>query len=101
MNSTLDKLVGAARHMVDAFIDRLPALVLAIAVFVLFSQLAARLIRKAASKHRQNLALVFARLIDARVWRSLAHLKPFLSAHDRISVTTKWSAKFLSPITSN
>jgi small conductance mechanosensitive channel len=65
MNSTLDKLVGAARHMVDAFIDRLPALVLAIAVFVVFygfSHLAARLIRKAASKRHQNLALVFARL---------------------------------------
>jgi small conductance mechanosensitive channel len=65
MNSTTDRLWEAARHMIDAFISRLPSLVLAVAVFMVFyglSRLAARAIREAVSKRRQNLALVFARL---------------------------------------
>ncbi len=65
MLSTPGKLLEAARHMFDAFIDRLPALVLAIVVFIMFyglSHVAARLIREAVTKRRQNLALVFARL---------------------------------------
>ena len=65
MQSTLTKLLEAARHMVDTFIDRLPSLILAIAVFIAFyalSRFAARVIREAVLKRRQNLALVFARL---------------------------------------
>jgi small conductance mechanosensitive channel len=65
MQSTVSKLLEAARHMIDNFVGRLPALALSIAVFIAFyalSHLAARLIREAVSKRRQNLALVFARL---------------------------------------
>jgi small conductance mechanosensitive channel len=65
MTSTIDKLWQAATHMLDTFIGRMPALLLAVVVFVLFyflSHLAARAIRKAVSRHRENLAVVFARL---------------------------------------
>ena len=65
MQSTAGRLLEAARHMIDTFIGRLPALVLAIVVFIVFyglSHVAARLIREAVSKRRQNLAVVFARL---------------------------------------
>jgi hypothetical protein len=33
MNSTVNKLVVAAQHMVDGFIDRLPDLILAVVAF--------------------------------------------------------------------
>jgi small conductance mechanosensitive channel len=65
MNSTLDKLWEATRQMTDRFVDRLPPLILAIAVFIAFyglSHLVARAIERAVSKRRQNLAIVFARL---------------------------------------
>ena len=51
--------------MIDTFISRLPALLLAVVVFVVFyflSGLVARGIRRTVSEHRQNLGLVFARL---------------------------------------
>jgi small conductance mechanosensitive channel len=65
MNSTLPKLWEATRHMANSFLDRLPALILSIVVFIAFyglSHIAARAIEQAVSKRRQNLALVFARL---------------------------------------
>jgi small conductance mechanosensitive channel len=65
MHSTVGKLLEAARHMVDTFVGRLPALILAIVVFTAFyglSHFAARAIEQAVSKRRRNLALVFARL---------------------------------------
>ena len=65
MNSTLYKFLQAARTIVDHAIERLPALILAIVVFIFFyalSHLAARAIRTAVAKRRQNLALVFSRL---------------------------------------
>lgn len=65
MHSTMDKFWDAARHMLDAFVGRLPSLALAIAVFFLFyaaSSPAASAIQRAVSTRRQNLALVFARL---------------------------------------
>lgn len=52
--------------MVEGFVDRLPALAVAVAVFILFyylSLIVDRVIRKAIPKHRQNLGVVFARLI--------------------------------------
>lgn len=51
--------------MVDTFIDRLPALLLAFLVFLAFyslSHLVARVIRESLAKRRQNLALVFSRI---------------------------------------
>jgi small conductance mechanosensitive channel len=63
--NTINKLVEAARHMLDTFVGRLPALVLAIGVFLAFYSLshpAARAIQQAVLKRRQNLGLVLARL---------------------------------------
>jgi small conductance mechanosensitive channel len=51
--------------MIDTFIGRLPALLLAVIVFLLFyflSGLVARGIRRTVTEQRQNLGLVFARL---------------------------------------
>jgi small conductance mechanosensitive channel len=65
MNLTLDKLWEATRQMADRFVDRLPALILAIAVFIAFyalSRVVAGAIQQAVLKRRHNLALVFARL---------------------------------------
>jgi hypothetical protein len=65
MHSTVGKLFEATRHLLDIFVGRLPALILAIVVFIPFyglSHFAARAIQQAVSKRRQNLALVFARL---------------------------------------
>lgn len=65
MQPSANKLWEAVRHLIDGFIDRLPALVLAICIFFVFygaSRLVARAIQQAVSKHRQNLALLFARL---------------------------------------
>jgi hypothetical protein len=65
MHSTVGKLLEAARHLLDTFVGRLPALILAIVVFIAFyglSHFATRAIQQAVSERRQNLALVFARL---------------------------------------
>jgi small conductance mechanosensitive channel len=65
MHSTAEKLLQAVQHMVDGFISRLPALLLGIAVFLIFyfvSGFVGRAIRRTVTKRRQNLALVFARL---------------------------------------
>src|SRR5438105_8624699 len=67
MESTITKFWQAARHMIDTFIDRLPALVVAIVVFVGFyflSFFVARIIHRILGKHRQNLGAVFARLFS-------------------------------------
>jgi small-conductance mechanosensitive channel len=67
MNSTLGKLWQAGRHMIDSVISRLPALIVGILAFLLFyafSFLAARFVARAVSRRRQNLAVVFARLIQ-------------------------------------
>src|SRR5436853_358321 len=53
--------------MVDSVVDRLPALIVGILAFVLFyvlSFLAPRFVARAVSSRRQNLAVVFARLIQ-------------------------------------
>lgn len=65
MNVTFQKFWEAARHMLETFIGRLPALVLAVLVFFVFylvSRFAARTIRRAGSRSRQNLAVIFSRL---------------------------------------
>ena len=52
--------------MIAGFIDRIPSLIVAIVVFLAFyglSHLAAHFIQRAVSKRRENVALVFARLI--------------------------------------
>jgi small conductance mechanosensitive channel len=66
MNSTVDKFWQAEQHMVGTFIDRLPAFAVGVIVFLLFYGLSAivdRVIRKSVPRHRQNLGVVFARLV--------------------------------------
>jgi len=56
--------------MIDSIMARLPSLVVAIAVFVLFyilSIFVGRIIRSATRAHRQNLGMAFARLIGAGI----------------------------------
>lgn len=65
MNSTVEKFWQAEHHLADTFIDRLPAFAVAVVVFILFyglSLVVARVIRKSIPEHRENLAVVFARL---------------------------------------
>ncbi len=60
----------SAQRMGDTFFDRLPSLVLAAIVFIMFycvSILASRLIRRATQTRRQNLGMVFARLAGAAI----------------------------------
>src|SRR5271167_4490641 len=68
MSSSLEKFLQAAHRMIDSFIGRLPALIVAIVVFILFyalSLLITRAIRRAVPRHRQNLGIVLARLTGA------------------------------------
>jgi small conductance mechanosensitive channel len=65
MNLTVEKFWQAEHHMVETFIDRLPAIAVGIVVFVLFyglSHLLDRIIRKSVPRQRRNLGVVFARL---------------------------------------
>jgi small conductance mechanosensitive channel len=65
MNSSFGKFWDAAHHMIDSFIGRLPALIVAVVVFILFyglSLVVSRIIRQAIPHRRQNLGVVFARL---------------------------------------
>ncbi len=76
MNSIFGKFWDAAHRMVDSFIGRLPALIVAAIVFVLFYGLSlflARVVRRATPRRRQNLGVVF-----ARVARGLTILVGFL-----------------------
>jgi small conductance mechanosensitive channel len=65
---TFEKFWESVRHMVEGVIARLPSLILAIIVFVLFYALSlfvSRIIRRSTRGHRENLGVVFARLIGA------------------------------------
>jgi small-conductance mechanosensitive channel len=65
MNSGLGKFSEAAHHLLDSLIARLPALIVAIVVFILFygvSIIVTRVIRRATPHRRQNLGVVFGRL---------------------------------------
>src|SRR5258708_6065318 len=68
MNPNFAKFWESVHHMTDPFIARLPPLVLSIFVLILFYILSifiSRLIRRATRKRRQNLGVVFARLVGA------------------------------------
>ena len=70
MNLNFGKLWDSAQHMIDSIMARLPSLVVAIAVFILFyilSIFVRRIIRSATRAHRQNLGMAFARLIGAGI----------------------------------
>ncbi len=64
----LDKFWESARHMADSSVARLPSLILAALVFLLFyvaSVVAGQGIRRATRVHRANLGTVFSRLVGA------------------------------------
>jgi small conductance mechanosensitive channel len=66
MDSTIAKFWDAAHKMLDSLVARLPALIVAAIVFVLFyafSVLVTHIIRRATPRRRQNLGVVFGRLI--------------------------------------
>jgi small conductance mechanosensitive channel len=68
MGRSFEKFWESAHHMVESLISRLPALILSIGVFLLFyalSILVSRIIRRSTRGHRENLGMVFARLIAA------------------------------------
>src|SRR3979411_1929263 len=70
MNPNFVKFWESVHHMTDTFIARLPPLVLSIVVLILFYILSifiSRLIRRATRKRRQNLGVVFARLVGAGI----------------------------------
>ena len=63
-----DKFWESARHMIEAGISKLPSLILAVVVFLLFyvlSGIVGRLIRRTTRGHRENLGVVFSRLAGA------------------------------------
>ena len=65
---SLDKFWEAARHMIENAISRLPSLILASVVFILFYALSvfvSRVIRRSSRGRRENLGMVFARLIGS------------------------------------
>jgi small conductance mechanosensitive channel len=65
MTSTVEKFWQAEQHLVEKFVDRLPAVAVGVIVFVLFyflSLVVDRLVRKSTPRQRQNLGVVFARL---------------------------------------
>jgi small conductance mechanosensitive channel len=65
MHFSIGKFWEATHHMVETFISRLPALIVAIIVFFLFyfiSIFVSRIIRRAAPHNRANLGVVFGRL---------------------------------------
>src|ERR1700680_4161572 len=70
MNLDFGKLWDSAQHMIDTIMARLPSLVVAIAVFILFyilSIFVRRIIRSATRARRQNLGMAFPRLIGAGI----------------------------------
>lgn len=70
MNPHSKTVLASAQNMADSFLARLPSLVVAATVFLIFyftSALLSRIIRRATQDHRRNLGVVFARLASAAV----------------------------------
>ncbi len=84
----------SAQHMGDSFLARLPSLILAIVLFLMFyfaSIIVSRVIRRATKAHRQNLGVVFARLTGAAiillgVLVALSIVAPSFQAADLIKI---------------
>ena len=85
---------NSLHHIGETFIGRLPSLAIAVVVFICFyvmSKLVARVIRRATRGNRQNLGVVFARLIGAAVVMlgllvGLSVVAPSFQASDLIKV---------------
>lgn len=70
MNPTLVKFLESAHRMFDGFISRLPALIVAVLVFILFyafSRVLARVILRTTPTRRRNLGVVFSRLAGSAI----------------------------------
>ncbi len=70
MSPHIGTIWNSVQHMADNFLARLPSLFLAIILFLIFyfaSILVGRVIRRATQAHRQNLGMVFARLLGAAI----------------------------------
>jgi small conductance mechanosensitive channel len=70
MSPHLKTVWDSAQHMADTLLARLPSLLVAIVVFLLFyfgSAILGRLIRRATNQQRRNLGIVFSRLAGAAV----------------------------------
>jgi small conductance mechanosensitive channel len=68
MGINLNRFWESAHHMAETVIARLPSLILAVVVFFLFyilSVIVSQVIRRAARGPRENLGVVFARLVGA------------------------------------
>jgi small conductance mechanosensitive channel len=68
MRLNFDKFWESSRHMVETVISRLPSLALSVVILILFyisSIVVSRLIRRTTRGQRQNLGVVFARLVQA------------------------------------
>jgi small conductance mechanosensitive channel len=68
MGINFDKFWESARHMVESVIARLPSLILGLIVFFVFyimSVIVGRIIRRTTRRHRENLGMVFSRLVGA------------------------------------
>ncbi len=84
----------SAQHMGDSFLARLPSLILAIILFLIFyfsSILVSRVIQRATQAHRQNLGMVFARLVGAAIILSgflvaFSFVAPSFQAADLIKI---------------
>ena len=94
MHSSAAKFWEAAHHMVDSIIARLPSLIVACVVFIIFyllSVVVSHVILHTTRRHRPNLGVVFARLIGAAtvllgVLVSFSLVAPSFQAGDLIKV---------------
>lgn len=70
MSKSFQNFWGSAHHMGESIVSRLPSLILAVIIFLLFYVLSifvGRVIRRGTRSHRQNLGTVFARLAAAAI----------------------------------
>jgi small conductance mechanosensitive channel len=94
MHLNFGKFWESVHHMADTFISRLPALTLSIVVLIFFyilSIFTSRVIRRATRGHRQNLGVVFSRLVGAGtvllgLLVALSVVAPSFQASDLIKV---------------
>jgi small-conductance mechanosensitive channel len=94
MRFSLDTFWGAARHMADTVVNRLPALIVAVIVFCLFyisSVFVASVIKRTVSRQRLNLGVVFARLASGGIFLigflvSFSIVAPSFQAGDLIKI---------------
>jgi small conductance mechanosensitive channel len=94
MTSILGKFLEAARHMADGMVARLPALAVAVIVFIAFyavSNVIARGVMNALAKRRRNLGVVFSRLIGGAtvilgLLIALSIVAPSFQASDLIKI---------------